>query len=126
MHAGAARAGSRAGGGGLAAGGGPAGQVLGRYLAECEERLSTAQSKKDKLPKGSPERRKAAKKVCHIYERLGNIRDNFAHQLSRDIVDEYGIISMEDIDITNMIEKKPYLARSILDASWSRFRIYVM
>lgn len=97
-----------------------------RYLAECEERLSTAQSKKDKLPKGSPERRKAAKKVCHIYERLGNIRDNFAHQLSRDIVDEYGIISMEDIDITNMIEKKPYLAKSILDASWSRFRTYVM
>ena len=97
-----------------------------RYLAECEERLSTEQSKKDKLPKGSPERRKAAKKVCHIYERLGNIRDNFAHQLSRDIVDEYGIISMEDIDITNMIEKKPYLAKSILDASWSRFRTYVM
>jgi putative transposase len=96
-----------------------------RYLAECESKLSKAQSKKDKLPKGSPERKKAAKKVSHIYERLGNLRNNFAHQLSRDIVDDYGIICMEDIDITNMIDKKPYMAKSVLDASWSRFRTYI-
>jgi putative transposase len=96
-----------------------------RYLAECESKLSEAQSKNDKLPKGSPERKKAAKKVSHIYERLGNLRDNFAHQLSRDIIDDYGIICMEDIDITNLIEKKPYMAKSVLDASWSRFRTYV-
>lgn len=96
-----------------------------RYLAEYEEKLSSEQSKKDKLPKGSPERRKAAKKVCHIYERLSNLRHNFAHQLSHDIIDDYGIICIEDIDINNMIEKKPYMAKSVLDASWSRFRIYV-
>jgi len=97
-----------------------------RHLAECESRLSEAQSKKDKLSKGSPERRKANRKVSHIYEKLCNLRDNFAHQLSRDIVDDYGIICMEDIDITNMIEKKPYMAKSVLDASWNRFRTYVM
>lgn len=97
-----------------------------RYLAEWEGRLADAQSKKERLPKGSPERKKANRKVSHIYERLGNLRDNFAHQLSRDIVDEYGIICLEDIDITNMIEKKPYMAKSMLDASWSRFRTYVM
>jgi len=89
------------------------------------KRLSREQSKKDKLPKGSPERKKAAKKVSHIYERLGNLRDNFAHQLSRDVVDEYGIICLEDIDIRNIIEMKPYMAKSILDASWDRFRNYV-
>ena len=97
-----------------------------RYLAECEEKLSKSQSKKDKLPHRSPERRKAAKKVSHIYERLGNLRDNFAHQLSHQIVNDYGIICMEDIDIKNLIEKKPYMAKSVLDASWNRFRTYVM
>ena len=45
-----------------------------RYLAACEARLSEEQSKKDKLPHGSTERRKAANKVSHIYERLGNLR----------------------------------------------------
>jgi putative transposase len=96
-----------------------------RYLAACEARLSEEQSKKDKLPHGSLERRKAANKVSHIYERLGNLRGNFAHQLSHRIVNEYGIICLEDIDIKNLIEKKPYMAKSVLDASWNRFRTYV-
>jgi putative transposase len=39
-----------------------------RYLAACEMKLAKAQSKKDKLPHNSPERRKAAKKVSHIYQ----------------------------------------------------------
>jgi putative transposase len=97
-----------------------------RYLAECEELLSKSQSEKDKLPHRSPERRKAVKKVSHIYERLGNLRDNFAQQISRKMVNEYGVICMEDIDIKNLIEKKPYMAKSVLDASWRRFRTYVM
>ena len=96
-----------------------------RYLAACEARLSKEQSKKDKLPHGSPEHRKAANKVSHIYERLGNLRDNFAHQLSHRIVNDYGIICLEDIDIKSLIEKKPYMAKSVLDASWNRFRTYV-
>jgi len=96
-----------------------------RYLAAYEGRLATAQSKKDKLPHKSPERRKAAKKVGHIYEKLSNLRDNFAHRLSHQIVNDYGIICLEDIDIKSLIEKKPYLAKSVLDASWNRFRTYV-
>jgi putative transposase len=96
-----------------------------RYLAACEARLSKEQSKKDKLPHGSTERRKADNKVSHIYERLGNLRDNFAHQLSHRIVNDYGIICLEDIDIKSLIEKKPYMAKSVLDASWNRFRTYV-
>jgi putative transposase len=96
-----------------------------RYLSACEEKLAIAQSKKDKLPHRSPERQKAAKKVSHIYERLGNLRNNFAHQLSHQIVNDYGIICLEDIDIKNLIEKKPYMAKSILDASWNRFRTYI-
>jgi putative transposase len=97
-----------------------------RYLSECEELLSKSQSKKDKFPHKSPERRKAAKKVSHIYERLGNLRDNFAQQLSHQIVNDYGTICLEDIDIKNLIEKKPYMAKNVLDASWNRFRTYVM
>jgi len=78
-----------------------------RYLAACEAKLSTEQ------------------KVSHVYERLGNLRDNFAHQLIHQIVNDYGIICLEDIDIKNLIEKKPYMAKSVLDASGNRFRTYV-
>ena len=40
-------------------------------------------------------------------------------------MNDYGIICLEDIDIKNLIEKKPYMAKSVLDASWNRFRTYV-
>ena len=96
-----------------------------RYLAACEERLSREQRKKDKLPHKSPERRKAAKKVSHIYEHLGNLRDNFAHQLSHQIVNDYGTICMEDGFSKDLIENKPWMAKSVLDASWNRFRTYL-
>jgi putative transposase len=96
-----------------------------RYLAEYEKKLSNAQSKKDRLPKRSPERKKAARKVSHIYEKLGNLRDNFAHQLSWDIIDEYGIICMEDGFSKNLIENKPWMAKDVLDASWNRFRTFL-
>lgn len=97
-----------------------------RYLARCEEELAEAQSKKDKLPHKSSERRKAAKKVRHIYERLGNLRDNFAHQLSHQIVNDYGTICMEDSFSKNLIENKPWMAKSVLDASWNRFKTYLL
>lgn len=97
-----------------------------RYLAACEVKLAKAQSKKDKLPHRSPERKKEALRISHIYERLGNLRNNFAHQLSHQTVNNYGIICLEDINIKNLIKKKPYMAKSVLDASWSRFRTYVM
>ena len=60
-----------------------------------------------------------------LFQCLCNLRDNFAHQLSHQIVNDYGIICLEDIDIKNLIEKKPYMAKSVLDASWNRFRTYV-
>lgn len=40
-------------------------------------------------------------------------------------MNSYAIICLEDIDIKNLIEKKPYMAKSVLDASWNRFRTYV-
>lgn len=54
-----------------------------RFLLTDEDRLKAAQSKRDKLPKGSLERRKATKAVNHLYERVANRREYFAQQLSR-------------------------------------------
>lgn len=96
-----------------------------RYLAEWEERLSDAQSEKDKMPHRSPERKKAARKLSRMYEKVGNLRNNFANQLSRQIVNNYGIICMEDGFTSNLIKNKPYMAKSVLDASWDRFRTFL-
>lgn len=94
-----------------------------KFLLTDEERLKAAQSKRDKLPKDSTERRKATKAVNHLYERVANRRDNFAQQISREWVNRYGLICFEDLNIINMV-KNHNLAKSILDAAWNRLVKY--
>jgi putative transposase len=94
-----------------------------RFLLADEERIKKAQSKRDKLPKGSPRRRKASKSVSHLYERVTNRREDFAQQLSRQWVNKYGTIVFEDLNISNMVHNHN-LAKSILDASWNKLIQY--
>ncbi len=94
-----------------------------RFLLTDDERLKAAQSKRDKLPKGSTERRKATKAVGHLYERIANRRENFAQQLSRKLVNSYGIICFEDLNINKMTQNHN-LAKNILDASWNKLVQY--
>lgn len=101
------------------------GDVVGnpRFLLADEERLKKAQSKRDRLPKGSAQRRKANKAVSHLYERVANRREDFAQQLSRQWINRYGIIVFEDLNITGMVHNNN-LAKSILDASWNKLIQY--
>lgn len=94
-----------------------------RFLLADEERLRKAQSKRDKLPKGSPQRWKASKAVSHLHERVTNQRENFAQQLSREWVNKYGIIAFEDLNIIKMVNNHN-LAKSILDAAWNKLVQY--
>jgi len=94
-----------------------------KFLLADEERLKKAQSKRDKLPKGSAKRRKASKIVSHLHERVTNQRENFAQQLSREWINKYGIIAFEDLNITKMVHNHN-LAKSILDAAWNKLVQY--
>jgi len=90
-----------------------------RFLIADEERLRKAQSKRDKLPKGSSKRRKATKTIAHMHERIANRREDFAQQLSRQWINKYGTIVFEDLNINNMAHNHN-LAKSIMDASWNK------
>jgi len=95
-----------------------------RFFKRGEKALAKAQRKLSSLKKGTPERRRKGKAVAKIHERIGNQRKDFCHKESKKIIDRYQYICIEDLNIQKMIERSR-LAKSITDASWNQFRLFL-
>lgn len=91
-----------------------------RFFRQEEKVLAKAQRLLSKETKGSPERAQRRKVVARVYERIGNRRRDFSHQLSRKLVNRFGVIAVEDIRAGRMVHNH-CLAKGIMDAAWVDF-----
>jgi putative transposase len=86
-----------------------------------EKALAKAQRILSKQQKGTPERVKRGKVVARVHERIGWRRGDFSHQHSRRIVNRFGLIAVQDLEVNRMLHNH-CLSKSISDAAWSGFR----
>jgi len=97
-----------------------------RFFKEGQSKLAKAQRRLSKADKGTDKRKKLKKVVAHIHEKIRNKRNDFAHKLSRDIVNTNQIIAFEKLEVKNMMENHTEcfgnkLNKSIADVAWNQF-----
>jgi putative transposase len=70
---------------------------------------------------GSRNKEKARIKLAKYHEHLNNIKENYLHQVSNQLLNENQIIAMENLNINGML-KNHKLARSIQELSLNHFK----
>lgn len=93
-----------------------------KILRNHEKKLAGAQKHLAKKQKGSNNREKQKIRVAKIYSKIARKRFGFLHKLSNKLVckSHASAICVEDLNVKGM-QKNPYLAKSIGDASISEF-----
>ena len=95
-----------------------------KYLLKSEKQLIKKQRQLSRKKKGSNNRKKAKLVLSKLHKHISNQRKDFHHKVSRQIVDNYGYIKVEDLQIKNMV-KNHHLARAISDAGWGQFLSFI-
>ena len=59
-------------------------------------------------------------KVAKIYEKITNVKSDYLHKVSTDIIKNHDVICIEDLNVKGML-KNSRLAKHISDVSWGKF-----
>jgi putative transposase len=90
-----------------------------RYYRQAQTRLRRAQRRVARRKKGSHRRRKAVLLLQKAHAHVRNQRADFHHKISRWLVDNFGVIAVEDLNVKGLASGM--LAKSVADVGWSAF-----
>ncbi|MBR4471408.1 MAG: IS200/IS605 family element transposase accessory protein TnpB [Erysipelotrichaceae bacterium] len=92
-----------------------------KFLKKLRKRLIRQQRKLSRKKIDSNNFYKQKKELALIHEKICNQRNDFLHKLSNSLVSENQTISLENLEIRNML-RNHHLAESISDVSWYKFK----
>ena len=91
-----------------------------RFFRKSKNKLAKLQKRHSRKKKNSKNREKARLKVAKCHKKITNQRKHFFHNLTNKLLNENQVISLESLQVKNMV-KNHNLALSIQDAAWSTF-----
>ena len=90
-----------------------------RWFRKAQKRLRRRQRRIARRQKFSKGWKKAVRLVAKVHSKVFNQRNDFQHKLSREIVNNYGMIFVEDLNIKGL--SRGLLSKSVHDAGWAAF-----
>ena len=107
-----------------------------KFLKSEAEHMKKLQQKLSRCKKGSKNRENVKKQISNLHEKIKNKRLDFLHNTSNDLVNEYDIIYMENLNVSGMtksskgtieipgkmVKQKAGLNKAILDVSLGEFK----
>ena len=90
-----------------------------RVYEQSQGKLRRAQRKVARRKKGSNRRRKAVQLLQKTHMQVQNQRGDFQHKLARHLVDSYGLICAEKLNVKGLA--RGILPKQVHDAAWSSF-----
>jgi putative transposase len=90
-----------------------------RWFRAAQKQLRRKQRHMDRCKKRTHVWLKACRQVALLHKHILNQRNDFQHKVARALVNHYGVIAVEDLNIKGLAGGR--LAKSVLDAAWSAF-----
>lgn len=95
-----------------------------RYYRKSEEKLAKLSRKVSKKKKGGKNRNKARLMLARQHERIANMRNDFLHKKSKELVDKHDAIAIETLNMKGMSQSLN-LGKSVADNGWGKFVGYL-
>lgn len=89
-----------------------------RIIKKYEDKLIRAQRSLSRKVKGSNNYDKQRVKVARIHEKIHNVRIDYLHKITHQLISENQVIVSEDLGVKNMVQNH-CLAKAISDCGWS-------
>ncbi|WP_423247911.1 RNA-guided endonuclease InsQ/TnpB family protein [Thermus albus] len=90
-----------------------------RYYQKAQAKLADAQRELSRKKRGSNRYKKATKQLAKLHRKIANQRKDFHHKIARRLVNRYGTIVHEDLNILGLA--RSCIAKGVQDAGWGQF-----